>query len=115
MLTFFKLYRVYFLAAFAAVALGASFVVGKRWEAANCADERIKLVNDKIEEVRRMYDAGVKAMARQAAVIADANKKVADLQKKRAKDRQTYEEALRADPDCKAWAEQAIRCPVSWR
>lgn len=74
-----------------------------------------RLKNKHGEELRRMLEAGVAAVARRETVIEATNDLVADLEAQKGKVKIIYRDAVRTDPECKAWSEQPIACPRSWQ
>jgi hypothetical protein len=92
--------------ALAAVLLIGAFVAGWTTNA-----WRVKAAHE--QELRAMLDAGAKVVRQREAVIATVNERLAEVEAARAKVKIIYREAVRNSPDCKAWSEQAIRCPLS--
>lgn len=74
-----------------------------------------RLNNKHGEELRRMLEAGLDAVERRETVIEATNDLVADLEAQKGKVKIIYRDAVRTDPECKAWSEQPIACPRSWQ
>jgi len=67
------------------------------------------------EEARRFSDAALAVVKRREAVIEETNQRLTELERQKSKIRIIYRAAIRDDPECKAWSEQPISCPQSWR
>jgi hypothetical protein len=74
-----------------------------------------RLKNAHGKELRKMLQSGLDAVAKREAVIAESNAVIAGLETQKGKVKIIYRDAVRTDPECKAWSEQPIACPRSWR
>lgn len=66
-------------------------------------------------ELVAMYEAGVQAVKKREAAAVEASARIAELERQKSKVRVIYRDAVRNNPECKAWSEQPIACPSSWQ
>lgn len=66
-------------------------------------------------ELRKMLDAGAEVVKKRELVVDQSNVRIAELERQKGKVRIIYRDAIRSDPECKAWSELPISCPSSWQ